>query len=86
MEPFRRFDRSTSLFIGLLIVSFLTATIDVRSQGGGIGDIRCGRRTHGDDTRALLDLEKCEAGGTGIRVDLSARLSGPEKHDPPQEQ
>jgi rod shape-determining protein MreC len=38
MEPFRRFDRSTSLFIGLLIVSFLTATIDVRSQGGGIGD------------------------------------------------
>ncbi len=38
MEPFRRFDRSTSLFIGLLIVSFLTATIDVRSQGAGIGD------------------------------------------------
>jgi len=38
MEPFRRFDRSTSLFIGLLIVSFLTATIDVRSEGGGIGD------------------------------------------------
>lgn len=38
MQPFRRFDRSTSLFIGLLIVSFLTATIDVRSQGAGIGD------------------------------------------------
>jgi len=38
MEPFRRFDRSTSLFIGLLIVSFLTATVDVRSQGAGIGD------------------------------------------------
>lgn len=38
MESFRRFDRSTSLFIGLLIVSFLTATIDVRSQGAGIGD------------------------------------------------
>jgi len=38
MEPFRRFDRSTSLFIGLLIVSFLAATIDVRSQGAGIGD------------------------------------------------
>jgi len=38
MEPFRRFDRATSLFIGLLIVSFLTATIDVRSEGGGIGD------------------------------------------------
>ncbi len=38
MEQFRRFDRSTSLFIGLLIVSFLTATIDVRSQGAGIGD------------------------------------------------
>lgn len=38
MEPFRRFDRSTSLLIGLLIVSFLTATIDVRSQGAGIGD------------------------------------------------
>ncbi len=38
MEPFRRFDRSTSLFIGLLIVSFLVATVDVRSQGAGIGD------------------------------------------------
>ena len=38
MQSFRRFDRSTSLFIGLLIVSFLTATIDVRSQGAGIGD------------------------------------------------
>ncbi len=38
MQSFRRFDRSTSLFIGLLIVSFLTATVDVRSQGAGIGD------------------------------------------------
>ena len=38
MVPFSRFDRSTFLFIGLLVVSFLTATVDVRSQGGGIGD------------------------------------------------
>lgn len=46
MEPFRRFDRSTSLFIGLLIVSFLVATIDVRSQGAGIGDtLREGTQT-----------------------------------------
>ncbi len=48
MEPLRRFDRSTSLFIGLLIVSFLVATIDVRSQGAGLGD------TLRDGTQALF--------------------------------
>jgi rod shape-determining protein MreC len=34
----RRFDRSTSLFIVLLFLSFLLATIDVRSAESGAGD------------------------------------------------
>ena len=38
MQTFRRFDRSTTLFIGLLVVSFLLATFDVRSQGEGVGN------------------------------------------------
>lgn len=38
-SSFRRFDRSTSLFIGLLVISFLLATFDVRAQGAGIGDV-----------------------------------------------
>ena len=37
MQSFRRFDRSTSLMIGLLVIAFLLATFDVRSAGGGIG-------------------------------------------------
>ncbi len=35
MFNLRRFDRSTSVFIGLLVISFLLATFDVRSQGTG---------------------------------------------------
>lgn len=37
MFGYRRFDRSTSLFLGLLILSFLIATFDVRAEGGGAG-------------------------------------------------
>lgn len=37
MTPFRRFERSTGLFIGLLMVSFLLATFDVRAEGTGVG-------------------------------------------------
>ena len=39
MQSFRRVDRSTTLFIGLLVVSVLLATFDVRSQGEGVGDV-----------------------------------------------
>ncbi|VAW09455.1 hypothetical protein MNBD_ACTINO02-3216, partial [hydrothermal vent metagenome] len=34
----RRFDRSTSLFMILLFLSFLLATVDVRSAESGAGD------------------------------------------------
>lgn len=37
MFSFRRFDRATSLFLVLLVVSFLMATFDVRAQGEGVG-------------------------------------------------
>ncbi len=37
MQSFRRFDRSTSLMIALLVVAFFLATFDVRSDGTGIG-------------------------------------------------
>ncbi len=37
MFSFRRFDRSTFLLLGLLIISFLLATFDVRAEGAGIG-------------------------------------------------
>jgi rod shape-determining protein MreC len=37
MQSFQRFDRTTTLMIGLLVMSFLLATFDVRGQGGGIG-------------------------------------------------
>ncbi len=37
MQSFQRFDRSTSLFIVLLVVSFLLATFDVRGAGTGAG-------------------------------------------------
>jgi rod shape-determining protein MreC len=37
MQSFQRFDRSTTLLLGLLIVAFLLATFDVRSAGSGIG-------------------------------------------------
>jgi rod shape-determining protein MreC len=39
MERFRRFERSTVLFIGLLVLSFLMATFDVRSQERGTADV-----------------------------------------------
>ncbi len=37
MFSFRRFDRSTTLFVSLLMLSFLLATFDVRTQGSGVG-------------------------------------------------
>jgi rod shape-determining protein MreC len=37
MFSFRRFDRSTTLFVSLLMLSFLLATFDVRAQGSGLG-------------------------------------------------
>ena len=36
---FRRFDRAGGLFVGLLVVSFLLATFDVRSEGEGVGSV-----------------------------------------------
>ena len=36
---FRRFDRAGALFIGLLSVSFLLATFDVRAEGSGVGAV-----------------------------------------------
>lgn len=37
MQSFQRFDRTTTLMVVLLVTSFLLATFDVRSEGGGIG-------------------------------------------------
>ena len=37
MQSFQRFERSTSLFIFLLVVAFLLATFDVRGDGAGVG-------------------------------------------------
>ena len=37
MQSFQRFDRSTTLMFGLIVIAFLLATFDVRSAGGGIG-------------------------------------------------
>lgn len=37
MQSFQRFDRSTSLMIVLVVVGFMLATFDVRSEGAGIG-------------------------------------------------
>lgn len=46
MFPSRKFERSTALFIGLLVISFLVATFDVRDEGAGIGDtLREGAQT-----------------------------------------
>ena len=36
---FRRFDRAGALYIGLLAVSFLLATFDVRAEGAGVGAV-----------------------------------------------
>jgi rod shape-determining protein MreC len=36
MQSFQRFDRTTSLLIGLLVVAFVLATFDVRGNGSGI--------------------------------------------------
>ncbi len=33
---YRRFERSTVLFVGLIIVSFVLTTLDVRASGGGV--------------------------------------------------
>jgi len=42
----RRFERSTGLFAGLLAISFLIMTFDVRSDGAGLGDtLREGAQT-----------------------------------------
>lgn len=38
MLSHNRFDRATILFIGLLVISFLLTTIDVRASGAGIGE------------------------------------------------
>jgi rod shape-determining protein MreC len=46
MFGFRRFERSTILLIFLLVVSFIVATFDVRTEGGGVGDtLREGAQT-----------------------------------------
>lgn len=46
MQSFQRFDRSTTLMVVLLVVSFLLATFDVRSDGTGVGTtIRDGVQT-----------------------------------------
>lgn len=46
MLPSRRFERTTGLFIGLVIVSFIVATLDVRAEGGGVGStMRDGAQT-----------------------------------------
>jgi rod shape-determining protein MreC len=37
MQSFRKFDRTTTLMLGLLVIAFLLATFDVRSAGGGVG-------------------------------------------------
>lgn len=39
MYSFRRFDRTTILFVGLIAISFLLATFDVRAQGEGVGSV-----------------------------------------------
>lgn len=36
---FRRFDRTGILFVGLLALSFLMATFDVRAEGTGVGSV-----------------------------------------------
>ena len=46
MLPSRRFERSTGLFIALLVTAFLMATFDVRAEGEGVGDtLREGAQT-----------------------------------------
>lgn len=46
MFPSRRFERSTGLFIGLLVIAFLVTTFDVRAEGAGLGDtLREGAQT-----------------------------------------
>ena len=46
MFPSRRFERSTGLFVGLLVISFLITTFDVRAEGAGLGDtLREGAQT-----------------------------------------
>ena len=46
MQSFRRFDRATYLLIGLLAVSFLLTTLDVRGEQAGLGEaLRDGAQT-----------------------------------------
>ncbi len=37
MLSYRRFERSTVLFVGLIVASFVLTTLDVRAAGGGFG-------------------------------------------------
>jgi rod shape-determining protein MreC len=39
MQSFRRFDRATYLLIGLLVVSLLLTTFDVRGRQSGLGEV-----------------------------------------------
>ncbi len=39
MQSFRRFDRATYLLIGLLSISFLLTTLDVRGEQAGVGEV-----------------------------------------------
>lgn len=39
MQSFRRFDRATYLLIGLIVVSFMLTTLDVRGEQGGLGEV-----------------------------------------------
>ena len=46
MQSFRRFDRATYLLIGLIVVSFMLTTLDVRGDQGGLGEgLRDGAQT-----------------------------------------
>lgn len=56
MLPSRRFERSTGLFVVLLVTSFLVATFDVRSDGEGVGDtLREGAQTLFSPLQRLAD-------------------------------
>ncbi len=56
MFPSRRFERSTGLFIGLLVTAFLVTTFDVRAEGAGLGDtLREGAQTLFSPLQRLAD-------------------------------
>ncbi len=60
MLSYRRFERSTVLFVGLIIVSFVLTTLDVRASGGGVaGALR-------DVTQAVVSpVQRVAAAVTG---------------------